>query len=73
MRYVKVYKWLSGLIALGIFITRFIYGVGNELNSDGDLELTSFGLILTIGTVVFFLLTVFLFLIDQNRQDQGSN
>lgn len=73
MRYVKIFKWLSGLIALGIFFTRFIYGVGNEVNSDGELELTSIGLILTIGTVVFFLLTVFLFLIDQSRQDQGSN
>ena len=67
MRYIKILKWMSALLTLGIFYTRFTYGAGNELNSEGELELTSIGLLLTIGTVVFFLTTIFLFLIDQKK------
>lgn len=67
MRYIKILKWMSALLTLGIFYTRFTYGAGNELNSEGELELTSIGLILTISTVVLFLLTIFLFLLDKKE------
>lgn len=65
LRHVKYLKWMSALLTLGIFFTRFAYGAGNEIDEKGELQLTSLGIILTVGTVVFFLLTILLFLVDK--------
>jgi hypothetical protein len=54
--YSKPLKWISFILA-GIFLfVRFLYGKNNEFDANGDFQLSTMGVALSIIAVLFILL-----------------
>jgi len=52
----KPLKWISFILA-GIFLfVRFLYGKNNEFDANGDFQLSTMGVALSIIAVLFILL-----------------